>query len=86
MSNNAMSKYLLYQVWETNGASGSISGSYLYDLLIRNEDEAKIELVKAKRKHEEFSRRFPTLYTNRNSQRFVYIKNETYWWRDLNIT
>ena len=71
MSNNAMSKYLLYQVWETNGA---------------NEDEAKIELEKAKRKHEEFSRRFPTLYTNRNSQRFVYIKNETYWWRDLNIT
>lgn len=81
MSNNELSKYLLYQVWERIGPSGGIiSGSYLYDILIQTEDEAKIEVEKAKKNHLEFCSQFPNLYEN-DVQRFVYIKNELRWWK-----
>ena len=81
MSNNELSKYLLYQVWERIGPSGGIiSGSHLYDILIQTEDEAKIEVEKAKKAYLEFCSKFPKLCEN-DVQRFVYIKNELHWWK-----
>lgn len=82
MSKNADSAYLLYQIWERAGPNGKIiSGSYLYDVLIQTEDDAKLELERAKKNDLELSLQLPTLYEVEDTRRFVYIKNELKWWK-----
>jgi hypothetical protein len=82
MSKNADSEYLLYQIWERTGPNGKIiCGSYLYDVLIQTEDEAKLELERAKKNDLELSLQLPALYEVEDTRRFVYIKNELRWWK-----
>ena len=78
--NNALSKYLVYTCWEKLGSHGGlIAGSYLHDLLINDEEEAKAAVALVTARSKEFDVAFPNL-DNYSSKRFVYIKNQPEWW------
>lgn len=78
MSNNALSKYLIYNCWTVMGShGGEIGGSHLYDALIMTEQEAKAAIALYEARHKDFEKQFPSP-TPRTS-RFCYIENRAEW-------
>lgn len=79
MSNNSLSKYLIYNCWTVLGSHGGIiGGSHLYDALIMTEDEAKAAVTLYEARHNEFEKQYPSLAVR--TSRFCYIENKAEWW------
>jgi len=84
MSNNARSKYLIYNNWTTIGSHGGvIAGSHLYDLLVMTEDEAIAAVAAAEVQHKKFITEYHFLHKPTNTNRFCYIVNQPEWWTKL---
>jgi hypothetical protein len=81
MSNNSQSKFLMYNVWTKIDLDGNtLSGSYLYDILLLTEEDAKQAVENAIREHEEFKKTNSYLVDPTDTARFIYIKNKPTWW------
>jgi hypothetical protein len=71
----------MYNVWTKTGLDGEmLSGSYLYDILLLTEEDAKQAVEAEIKRHEDFKKTNSYLVDPADTCKFIYVKNKPTWW------